>query len=100
MKNKNNEAISSLVKVKRHYQITLPGNLRNKFNITEGDYMEIKHQKEGIFIRPVKVVHPDHEYFYTKEWQKGETMADKDIVAGRISGPFETVEDLVNELEN
>ena len=99
MKNKNNEAISGLVKVKRHYQITLPGNLRHKFNITEGDYMEIEHQKEGIFIRPVKVVRPDHEYFYTKEWQKGEAAADKDIVAGRISGPFETAEDLIKKLE-
>ncbi len=99
MKNNLKQAISSLVKVKRHYQITLPGNLRHKFNITEGDYMEIEYQKEGIFIRPVKVVHPDHEYFYTKEWQKGEAAADKDIVAGRISGPFETAEDLINDLE-
>ena len=99
MKNKNSEAISGLVKVKRHYQITLPGNLRHKFNINEGDYMEIENQEEGILIRPVKVVHPDHEYFYTKEWQKGEAIADKDIAAGRISGPFESAEDLINELE-
>ena len=99
MKNNLKQAISSLVKVKRHYQITLPGELRHKFNITEGDYMEIEHQKEGIFIRPVKVIHPDQEYFYTKEWQKGETAADKNLAAGRISGPFETAEDLINELD-
>lgn len=74
----------NLVKVRRHYQITLPGSLRKKFNISEGDYMEVEDRNEGILIKPVKVIHPDQEYFYTKEWQKGESEADKDISEGRI----------------
>ena len=47
-----------------------------------------KHNGE-IIMRPVKVVHPDQEYFYTKEWQKGEAQADKDIANGNVIGPFD-----------
>ena len=89
-----------LVKVKRHYQITLPSGLRKKFKIAEGDFVEIEEQSRGILIKPVKVIHPDQAYFYTKEWQRGEAEADKDIAAGRVSGPFETSADLIKELES
>ena len=89
-----------LVKVRRHFQITLPGSLRKKFDINEGDYMEVEDKKEGILIKPVRVIPSDQEYFYTKEWQKGESEADKDISEGRLSGPYETVNDLIKELES
>jgi len=39
------------------------------------------------------MVRPDQEYFYTKEWQEGETRADKDIANGEIVGPFDNIED-------
>ena len=89
-----------LVKVRRHYQITLPSVLRKKFNITEGDYLKIEDQDEGIVIKPVRVIHPDQEYFYTKEWQEEEAEADKDIAEGRLVGPFETVDDFIKDLES
>ena len=59
-----------LVKIKQNYQITIPQELRKKFNVSVGDYLEIETQKEGLIIKPVKVIHPDQEYFYTPEWQK------------------------------
>ena len=89
-----------LIKVRRHYQITLPHDLRKNFRISEGDYMEVKNQADGILIRPVKVIRPEQEYFYTKEWQEDEDDADKDIAEGRLSGPFETAEELIKELES
>lgn len=89
----------ALVRVKRNYQITLPGGLRKKFNIAEGDYVEIEYQKGGIIIKPVKVVHPDQEYFYTKEWQKGEAGADKDIDRCDVVGPFDNIKDSLQALK-
>jgi len=89
-----------LIKVKRHYQLTLPAELRKKFNITEGDYMRVEDKDEGILIKPVKVIDPDQEYFHTKEWQKGEAEADADIAAGRITGPFESVDELIKDLDS
>ena len=53
-----------------------------------------------IVIRPVKMVHPDQEYFFTKKWQKGEAEADKDIAEGRVGGPFNTAKDLIKDLES
>ena len=92
-------AIMDLVKVRRHFQITLPGSLRKKFNINEGDYMEVEDKKEGILIKPVRVIPSDQEYFYTKEWQKGEAEADRDIERGDVVGPFDNIKDALKALK-
>lgn len=92
--------IMDLVKVKRHFQITLPQNFREKLNISEGDFMEVENKEDEIIIRPVKMIRPGQEYFYTKEWQKGEAEADKDIKEGRVAGPFETADDLIKDLDS
>ena len=89
-----------LVKIKEHYQITLPNSLRKNLDIAIGDYMELENKEGEIVLRPVKLVRPEQEYFYTKEWQKGEAEADKDIAEGRVAGPFSSVNDLSNELES
>jgi len=82
-----------LVRVKRHYQITIPQNLRKKLKLAVGDYVQVENQNGGLIMRPVKLVHPDQEYFYTKEWQEGEAEADKDIAEGKVIGPFKNVKD-------
>jgi hypothetical protein len=46
------------------------------------------------------MVHPDQAYFFTKEWQKGEAEADKDIAEERVEGPFNNAEDLIKDLES
>ena len=89
-----------LIKVRRHHQITLPAHLRKKFNISEGDYMEIADRDGGILIKPVKVISPDQAYFYTKEWQEGEAEADKDIAEGSTEGPFEKIGDALGALKS
>ena len=77
-----------LVKVKKHSQITIPNDIRRKFKIVEGDYLEIEEQNNQLVLKPVKMIHPDQAYFHTKEWQAGEREADKDIAAGDVIGPF------------
>jgi AbrB family looped-hinge helix DNA binding protein len=89
-----------LVKVKRNYQITIPQSLRKFFQLAVGDYLQVELQDETLVIRPVKVVHPDQEYFFTKEWQEKETEADKDITEGKVVGPFENSQDALKALKN
>jgi len=89
-----------LVKVKRYCQITLPSLIRKKFNIDEGDYLEIEEIDGNMVLKPVKVVQSDLAYFYTKEWQEGEKEADKDIAKGRMHGPFDNVEDFAKAMES
>ena len=87
-----------LVKVKRYCQITLPAILRKKFNIDEGDYLEIEESEGNLVLKPVKV-QPDQAYFFSKEWQQGETEADKDIAAGDVAGPFNDINDAIGALK-
>ncbi|HED37797.1 MAG TPA: AbrB/MazE/SpoVT family DNA-binding domain-containing protein [Ignavibacteria bacterium] len=93
-------AKTTLVKVKRHYQITIPDILRKKYSLSEGDFMEIEDKGSMVIIKPVKLIHPDQEYFYTKEWQKGEAEADEDIKKGNLSGPFNNIGDALKVLKN
>ena len=46
----------SLVKIKRFSQVTLPPDVRKKFNLNEGDYLEAEAVEEGILLKPVAVV--------------------------------------------
>lgn len=89
----------ALVRVRRNYQITLPHRLRKKLKVAVGDYVEIEEQGGQAVLKPVKLVHPDQEYFYTKEWQEGEAEADRDIARGDVVGPFETVKDALKALK-
>jgi AbrB family looped-hinge helix DNA binding protein len=88
-----------LMKIRKNYQVTIPRNLRSKFNLAEGDYVEVDAQDEFIMLRPVKVIQPDQEYFYSKEWQKKEAEADEDIRKGDISGPFDNAADAIKALK-
>ena len=89
-----------LIKVKRNYQITIPQSLRKMIRLAVGDYLEVDIQDSTLVIRPVKVVHADQEYFFTKEWQEKEAEAERDIAAGKLAGPFETPADALKALKN
>ncbi len=88
-----------LVRVKRNYQITIPQSLRKFLRLDVGDYLEVEIQDEKLVIRQVKLVHPDQEYFFTKEWQEKEAEADQDLSAGKVAGPFENLKDSLNALK-
>ena len=88
-----------LVKVKKNYQITIPQNLRRIFRLVVGDYVEMGIKDDALVIRPVKVVHPDQAYFFTKEWQEKEAEADQDIAEGKLAGPFDNAPDALRALK-
>ena len=98
LKNKTSLREKEIVKIRENYQVTIPNNLRRLMDLGVGDYVEVNFKNGRLIINPVKVVSPDQSYFYTKEWQKGEAEADKDIAAGRVAGPFKNIKDLLKSL--
>ena len=50
------ESDMSLVKIKRFSQVTLPPDVRKRFNLNEGDYLEAEAVEEGILLKPVAVI--------------------------------------------
>jgi AbrB family looped-hinge helix DNA binding protein len=88
-----------LIKVKQNYQITIPNSLRKNLNIAVGDYLEVEKQDSELILKPVKMVPTDEAYFHTKEWQKGEKQADKDLKKGNVLGPFDNLADGLKALK-
>ena len=90
----------TVVKVKKHYQVTIPNSLRKTLNIGVGDFLEIERQDGELILKPVKLVRPDQAYFYTKEWQQSEAKADQDIAKGEVLGPYDNLDDGLEALKN
>jgi antitoxin MazE len=88
-----------LIKVKKNYQITIPTALRRTLKIAEGDYLEVEKLDSELILKPVKMIHPDQAYFYSKEWQEGEAKADEDVRKGGVIGPFRKIKDGLNALK-
>lgn len=46
----------ALLKLRHKAQVTIPADLRRKFNLQEGDYLEAEATDNGILLKPVSVV--------------------------------------------
>jgi AbrB family looped-hinge helix DNA binding protein len=90
----------ALLQLRRHSQITLPSMIRKDLKLKEGDYLDASVEDGVILLKPKELIDKDQAWFWTKEWQEGEREADEDIKAGRVSGPFNTVEELLADLKS
>lgn len=79
------EAIEMTGKIQKNFNITLPKRVREIFRLRMGDFVKFMVVKDGILLEPKKLVDSSQAYFWTKEWQKEELEAEKDIRVGRVS---------------
>ena len=91
--------MTTLSRVTRHGQITLPAAVRKELDIQEGDLVEIQVVDDRAVVTPKKLVDKSQAYFWTDEWQKGEAEAEAHIKAGRVK-TFDSVEELLEDLEH
>ena len=87
----------SILKVQKNKNITLPMWLMQHFRIGAGDFVRLEETKQGVLLRPAKLIDPSQAYFWTKEWQEGERDAEADIRAGRVK-TFKNVKALMKDL--
>jgi len=74
----------SIVKVQKNKNITLPIWLIQRFRMAAGDYVRLEATRDGVLMKPAKLIDPSQAYFWTKEWQEGEREAEEDIRKGRV----------------
>ena len=86
--------------IRKRGQVTLSKSFLEKFNLEEGDILELEVNKKGeITVTPMVNVPSSQKWFWTEEWQKGEEEADRDIRTGRVKS-FNNVEDLIDDLDS
>lgn len=87
----------AIVKIQKNKNITLPLWLIRRFHIGVGDFVRLEQTKDGVLMKPAKLIDPSQAYFWTKEWQAGEREAERDIREGRVKS-FKSIKELMNDL--
>jgi len=98
--------MGALVKVQHKGQVTIPSRLRNQAGIAEGDLVEASFQRGKIVLTPKLVI--DRSRFPTAadEYTPAQrrvidarlAKSTEDIKKGRVHGPFETHEEMIEFL--
>lgn len=86
-------------KLQKNYNVTIPKRFRDALHLNLGDYILFVIKKDGILLRPKKLVDPSQAYFWTKEWQKDEIKAENDIKKSRVS-KTKNISELIKKLKS
>lgn len=90
--------MEELIKVREKGQVTLPAFIRKILDLKKGSIVLAKIIDNTIVLVPQRTIDKDQEWFWTKQWQKLEAEAEKDIREGRVKS-FDSVEELFDEIE-
>lgn len=90
--------VQSVVKLQRNKNITLPTWLIRRFHIMVGDFLRLELRREGVLMRPGRLVDPSQAYFWTPEWQAGEREVEAERHAGKTKR-FRSMRRLVEDLD-
>ena len=100
--------MTALVRIRRSGQVTLPSRLRSAAGVAEGDLIEASIKRGRIILTPKPVIDrskfPNADNEYTPEQRRviDARLAEstEDIRAGRLYGPFDTHEEMVQFLHD
>ena len=90
----------AITRIGPKHQITIPQEVFDQLGLQPGDFLEVQVQGEVLRLIPQKLIPRDQVWFWSKEWQEREQEADEAIAKGELSGPFESVDDLIQHLRN
>lgn len=90
----------AITRIGPKHQITIPQEVFDQLGLQPGDFLEVQVQGEVLRLIPQKLIPRDQVWFWSKEWQEREQEADEAVARGELSGPFESVDDLIQHLRN
>lgn len=88
----------SRVTVRSKGQITIPDDVRRAAHLEEGDLLDAEITRDGILLRPRKLIDATQAWFWTPEWQAGERQAEEDLTAGRTT-KFNSGDEMIEALQ-
>jgi AbrB family looped-hinge helix DNA binding protein len=77
----------SIVTVKNKYQVVIPQRVRKQIGVAVGDILEAKVERGRITLTPKAVV------------DRAVAEALEDVRKGRVRGPFNTVDEMIDSLK-
>jgi AbrB family looped-hinge helix DNA binding protein len=80
-------------------QLTLPRRALARLRLREGDYLELRLEKDRIELIPLALIPRDQLWFWSPEWQAGEREAEEDIAKGRLK-EFKNARDAIKWLRS
>ena len=91
--------IKIITQIREKSQITIPKDLIKKLNLKIGDNIDINIENDKIVIKPVVIIPKAQAWFWSKEWQQGESQAEKDIENCQLER-FNSTQELFEDLDN
>lgn len=76
--------MSTLSRIQRHFQITIPATIRKRLNLKEGDIMDFEVSEEGILLKPQETIDRSQAWFWSKRWQGEEKKVEEDFKKGKV----------------
>ncbi len=90
--------MSTLARVQRHFQITIPAAVRRKLQLKEGDVIDFEVRPEGLLIKPQTTIDRDQAWFWSERWQTEEKKVEEDFRKGKVT-VSDNVDRFVKELD-
>jgi AbrB family looped-hinge helix DNA binding protein len=89
-----------ICKLGQRRQVVIPKEICDELGLQEGDYLEVTSAQGKVIIKPKKLVDADDMLTPAQRAVIDKRLADaeEDIKAGRVSGPFATVDQLKRHL--
>lgn len=86
--------------LRRKSQLTLPAEIREALQLSEGDEVEFTVAPDGqVTLRGWTTIPTDQRWFWTEYWQSGEREASAAIAAGETT-VYDSDEDFLAALDN
>lgn len=84
--------------ITKKWQVSIPAEIRKKLRLKPGDKIEFVVEGDKLIGIPVTEIPKSQTYFWTKQWQKMEKKAQKDIDTGEVK-EFDDPDEAINWLK-
>jgi AbrB family looped-hinge helix DNA binding protein len=90
----------AITRIGPKHQITIPQETFEQLGLEPGDFLEVLVRDDVLYLVPQKLIPREQAWFWAREWQEREREADAVIANEELSGPFKTVDELIQHLRD